>query len=391
MAALVLGGCQSDAPDNTSDAGEYITFGQPVLEVSDSRSTLIDAFGDGEGQLNGFTVWGYCKPADAYGNDGKGDASALWNNKVNFITRADVFDGIAVNVKSDGTTQYDSPKQWLDNNNDSYTYSFIALANYGSVANIAHSIKGSGNARYPELTFNMPFDKLNATNENQINTALESSISDQVPDVLLASVFDRTRRMGKVPMAFQHMLTGVRFRAINKSGQELKIKKVTLSGRFYRTAYYSFETTTVRRRVDALEDNAYAGTFTVFNGNQTVIDGASAILGQPETDINALGNVLLLLPNPDGRPPVGDNDADAVYSLGDHKMINIEYTLTPKDGSESATKKGSTGIFSLHYVPKPNTLHTANLTFTGDRVILLFQADNDTNWEFGSDNDIDIN
>ncbi|MDE6525596.1 MAG: hypothetical protein K2L66_08585 [Paramuribaculum sp.] len=387
---LALGGCQSDEPANLSDPQEYISFGTPALSGGPSRSTLVGEFGESAGQVPSFRVWGYCMPTQVGGTDDDTEgAKSQWNVKVGHIGRADVMDGVEVAVKSDGSTLYSSPKAWINadaQESYDYTYSFVAMANTGS-ATVEHTISKVSGTQHPRLCFEMPF--ANTGSSTSTDAALDP---DEVPDALMATVFDRTRRMGKVPMTFNHILTGVRFRAVNRSGQILRVKRVTLSGRFYRTGYYAFGSSTQREMwVDDLNTSSYSGAFTVFSGDQTVADETSAVLGvNPGDPADALGSVLLLLPNPNGRPPVGDNDASAVYSLGDNKVITIQYTLTPAGGAESALKTGSTGTFSLHYVPSANTLHTANLTFTGDRVIVLFQADNNTNWESGSDNNIEI-
>lgn len=388
--ALALGGCQSDEPANQLDPQEYIHFGSPTLSGGESRSTMVGEFGESAGQVPSFKVWGYCVPTAVGGStlDYEG-AKSQWDVKVGHIGGADVMDGVEVTVKADGSTVYSQPKAWINaDKQDSYdyTYSFVAMANTGA-AQVEHIISKASNMQYPRLRFDMPFG--NTGSSTSTGAALDPN---DVPDALMATMFDRTRRMGKVPMTFNHILTGVRFRAVNRSGQILRVKRVSLSGRFYRTGYYAFGSSTKREMwVDDLNTSSYAGTFTVFSGDQTVADETSAVLGvNPGDPADALGSVLLLLPNPNGRPPVGDNDASAVYSLGDNKVITIEYTLTPAGGAESAVKTGSTGTFSLHYVPSANTLHTANLTFTGDRVIVLFQADNNTNWESGSDNNIEI-
>jgi len=389
----IASGCQSDAPADVNDPAEYISFGAPALSASDSRATLVDEFGQSTGKVGGFKVWGYCVPTQVGGSSQDyGGASSPWSTKVSHVESADVMNGVDVTVSDDGSTSYSDPKAWISLDSDpqasyDYTYSFVAMANTGS-ATVSHSIAGGANQRRPHIQFEMPFG--NTGNSTSTAASLDRTV---VPDALMASMFDRTRRMGKVPLTFHHILTGVRFRAINRSGQTLRVKRVTLSGRFYRTAYYEFTSSTKRDMwVDELNTSSYAGAFTAFEGDQTVADETSAILGvDPSDPTGSLGNVLLLLPNPNGKPPVGENDTEAVYSLGDYKVITIQYTLTPKDGAESAEKTGSTGEFSLHYVPAPNTLHTANLTFTGDRVIVLFQADNDTNWEIGSNNNIDIN
>ncbi len=47
--------------------------------------------------------------------------------------------------------------------------------------------------------------------------------------------------------------------------------------------------------------------------------------------------------------------------------------------------------FRLTYKTTPAHRYTANLNFVGDKFVLIFMADNNENWESGSDNDITIN
>lgn len=371
----------SDVELNPEQTDRYISFGTPGLEFEGTRASLVDGFGTEEGKVSEFRVWGYCVPNRVGTNeDDPASASADWDTKSGHV-KPDVFNGMTVGY-SNGNMTYLPSKEWLTHGSDvsasyEYKYGFIAVANDNGSGFTMNSGPG-----VPELSFTMPFQKT-----DDYNTALDRKA---VPDALLASRFDQTRRMGKVNLNFEHILTGIRFRAVNSSGQLLTVRKVTLSGRFYRSGRFRFQTTKMTRSVESLESDYYSGTFTIFDGTQDIPDNQSQIIGKDLSNDNDLGNVLLLLPNPNGVPPVGEDLDPAVFSLGSNKVITIEYTLTDVSGN-AVNYSGSTGKFSLRYVPQPNTLHTANLTFTGDRVIVLFEADNNTNWENGSDNNIEIN
>ena len=110
---------------------------------------------------------------------------------------------------------------------------------------------------------------------------------------------------------------------------------------------------------------------------QTIPGESSQLMGYSID--NPDGTTLLLLPNPAANPTTD------VLALGDNKTIIVNYTL---NGEEREWRYEN---FKLSYVPGANVRHTANLNFVGNEFTLIFQADNDLNWEDGSDNDIDIN
>ncbi len=366
-----------DAPEMEPDSGSYITFAAPGLEydgAGHTRARLAESFG--EGGITSFMVWGYCVPyiinTETLNYE---SASGDWNTK-SAMCAPNVFDngmgGTTVNV-SGGKTDYGTLKPWIVNNNDidasyDYNYSFIAAANgVGGNSQGGFSMgRLSSSDHTPVLTFNMPFSGGNT------GDALDRA---DIPDALVASTFDRTRLLGKVNLSFDHILTGIRFRVNNKTGRELVVTKLTFQGQFYRTATYNFATNRMITQTVPLETSSYSGTYTVFDGNQTVVNDGSALLGK--TDENPEGNVLLLLPNP--------NSGAAEHPLGANKRIIVEYTVGGEPRNPFAID-----ILRLNYNPQPNTRHTANLTFVDDNIVLVFQADNQTNWENGSDNSIDI-
>ena len=82
-------------------------------------------------------------------------------------------------------------------------------------------------------------------------------------------------------------------------------------------------------------------------------------------------------------PETVDNGTD--YFIGADKKLVINYSI------------GNSGTismeipFRLTYKTTPAHRYTANLNFVGDKFVLIFMADNNENWESGSDNDITIN
>ena len=84
--------------------------------------------------------------------------------------------------------------------------------------------------------------------------------------------------------------------------------------------------------------------------------------------------------------PDGTTDPDGKFVLGSDKEIKIVYSIG--DGPERTFTYGPN--FTLNYIPKPNTLHTAHFNFVGDEFVVMFQAD-ENNWQNGSDNNVTIN
>ena len=88
---------------------------------------------------------------------------------------------------------------------------------------------------------------------------------------------------------------------------------------------------------------------------------------------------LLLLPNPAGTT----DNLDGNFVLGTNKQITIEYALEGDTAPRTPFVLGDN--FTLNYIPKSNTLHTAYFNFVGDGFIVAFQADDTLNWENGNE------
>ena len=373
-------GCGStDDPAPSMDPAEYITFGRPGLVMKGSagigesplsRSALADRFG--AGAVESFKVWGYCVPRDVTNNKDDYDAAEnSWTLKSRY-SRPDVFEGQSVST-SDGTASYSPAKEWSQKADAvaeswDYKYTFIACANAGDRFSMS---TGMG---VPTLTFAMPFSGGTTGTERDHNA---------ITDALVAATFDHTRRSGKVDLSFYHILTGIRFRFHNHTDGLLTINSVTFSGRFYSEGRFSFEDTKAKPGVSPLSEKSFSGTFSLLDSPQTVGKQSSELMGK--STANPDGTTLLLLPNPDATPETAGS-GDPVYSLGADKNITIKYTF---EGGEERT--WTIENFKLSYVPGANVRHTANFNFVGDEFVLVFQADNELNWEDGSDNDIQIN
>lgn len=379
LLAAIASSCSEDRPDNPGvpDSAEYISFSSPAVSFDgEGRTRAASAAYFGDGGIGEFTVWGYCVPylisSETLNYEG---AAGDWNTKSALCAPTlfgTGYTGTTVKV-SGARAEYTPLKEWIVNNGDlaasyNYTYSFIAAAN-GKGADGAGGftmLAGTQNNHTPRLRFTMPFEDGNLDMPRD---------RGNISDALVASTFDRTRRMGKIDLDFSHILTGIRFRVNNKTGRELVVTSLTLSGQFYREAEFSFATDRMATATVPLSESSYSGTFTVFSGTQTVPDNGSSLLGK--TEENPEGDMLLLLPNP--APGASE------HPLGANKRITVKYTV----GGE-VRQPFNIDILRLNYNPRPNTRHTANLTFVDDNIVLVFQADNQTNWENGSDNNIDI-
>lgn len=336
-----------------------------------SRSTLVDKFGDGG--VTSFNVWGYCVPRTIDGNSDDWNAAynVKWPQKSSYST-PDVFNNQVVTV--DGSMMsYTEPQPWKVKSSSTadvetsygYTYTFIACANGKFTMSPA---SGMG---VPVLKFEMPFSD-GRLGENP--TPLDHT---SISDALIAAKFDHTRRNGKVDLAFYHILTGIRFRFHNHTSNDLVIESLSFEGRFYRTGEFDFSGADAKRSVKNLDDDSFSGRFNLMTEPQTIPGESSQLMGY-STD-NPDGTTLLLLPNPAANPTTN------VLALGDSKTIIVNYTLNGEKRTWTHEN------FKLSYVPGANVRHTANLNFVGDEFTLIFQADNELNWENGSDNDIDIN
>ena len=380
LAGVTVGAC-ADSPENPmSDPAKYITFSAPRLEFSFqeggfSRAELVDEISD-------FTVWGYCIPRDVSGNLDKNQAKETWANKSEFFTDGpDVLDGYRVRVDGSNTS-YDkdnpngstsNPMPWFAGTDhpgaDDYNYGFIAASSPVGTFNMTATYEAT--KAHPVLKFELPYTS------NNIATELDPA---QQPDALIGTKFDQYNN-SKVALNFQHIMTGLRFRFHNQSDDELVIKRVTFSGEFYKSADFSFETETWNSTVTG---DTYSGTFVLLNQNQTIISGTSDLM-RHDGDPTGRSVKLLLLPNPHATIDDSENEIDN-WALGRQKQITIVYTIGGGADRTFTTDKD----FRLSYIPDPNTLHTANFHFVGDDFVITFQADNNTMWENGSDNNLII-
>lgn len=380
LAAIsLLASCSSDnEPRIALSNGDYIVFGQPWInldattgnfaENAETRATLLTA-------VNEFVVWGYCVPKNISGSDDASRVSADWNDKSTDFTGtndggADLAYLAKAIVNTTDPNNYNNGTLCKWNDTKDAQSSFIAIA----PGNATYSMTKSSMAGKKGPRLNITLNR-NAT--SSIDTKLDRT---EQPDILVAAKFDHKKKDGQVTLSFFHIMTALRFRFHNHSKKDLIIKEMTFKGNFHRRAIIDFTTddpvVTVPDDDNAV--NSYAGTFTIIDSPQTITHGSEDYAGGDNPAI------LMLLPNPDGTI-----DQDGKYVLGSEKSIDITYRFAddPEDMERTFTTPDN---LTLHYLPQPNTLHTAHFNFIGDSFVLTFQADDEKNWENGSDNNFTI-
>lgn len=393
MVSVALSSCSStDEPNACPSSEDYICFGMPTVNVD---ATLSDFADNSKTRaipswttIDRFQVWGFCVPNNISGTQNASAADQEWNDKSTFFTSdncGDVLHDKTV-ATDDGFAYYNINNNNLPNKNN---YGFKIWDNVSSLPNARYAFiagfvpdgmgsfsmaKGFQTTNTDETGKNMSYGpKLTFTiaqNGSALTTPLDYT---KQPDALVAAKFDHRKRDGRVSLSFFHFMTGIRFKFHNyTSDKVLRIKNVTYSGKFHKTAVFDF---TTDNPVMTVKDS-YSGIFTLFNGEQSIPASAADYMSESGTPVT-----LLLLPNPDGT-----TDPDGKFVLGSNKEIKIVYSIG--DGPERTFTYGPN--FTLNYIPKPNTLHTAHFNFVGDEFVVMFQAD-ENNWQNGSDNNVTIN
>lgn len=345
-----------------------------------TRATLLTT-----ADITEFNVYGFCLPNPITGTGQDQEAAPNdWNMKYPFFrTGPDVFNNQKVTVDNafasyniDGKT---NKKDW--NTNPDARYTFIATyAPYGTFSLTENSSSVTGSEHGPRITYTLPYSG---------GTEATDRDYKQQPDALIAAKFDHKRADGNVILSFMHLMTGLRFKIHNHSSKELIITKITFSGQFFRSTTFDFSSDQLPPVMTTpdVATNLYGANFTLLSseaGESFPSDGAVLLGG----DVSPV--TLLLIPNPNATT----DDTNEEYAIGRNKSIDIDYHFyddkeeDPEIIADNARERHftTTKNFRLNYIPDANTLHTAHLNFTGNDFIIYFQADNDTNWENGSDN-----
>ena len=375
VGAFLASCSENDAPTPYDNPTKYISFGVPAInyeatvgdfaEGPKSRAVLTES-------VDKFFVWGFCVPRGIGNEINQNSASKPWVEKSCFFTAgADLANLNKREVTLNGiSTTYNGGQLTEWNEDDEALSSFIAVS--GDVdcsMAVANNSTDSKLRHGPKLTVTLK------TDGSSLTTPLDYNAQS---DALVAATFDRESRDGLVNMSFFHIMTGIRFKFNNFTEEKLVINEVTYAGKFFKEAVFDLTDDTP---VMTVTDKTYSGKFTLLGEPQT-IDGessdyvqTSAYMGGDESPVT-----LLLLPNPAGTT-ADDNE----YTLGTDKEITIKYTVG--NGPERTFQLQK---LLLNYKPLPNTLHTANFNFVGDKFVVMFQADDKRNWENGSDNKVII-
>lgn len=371
LAGYMAAGCsEADEPAYKASPEEYILFNRPWIDP-DATTSDFASRAELTTSVEEFDVWGYCVPRSVSNTSQQNQAGAPldWNKKSNFFfAGADVFN--KTRVKTDGNfTDYKASirlQQW--NEDEDARYTFVATSVTGGTFTMANASASSSNAHGPLLTFTLP-----ATG-NDLATPLDYTAQ---PDALIAATFDHQKADGRVPVSFAHIMVGLRFKFHNHTdNKDLVVKKVTFAGEFYKETVIDFSTDNPDFTVDA--SKTYKGTFTLLSSEQTILPGTADMMGADSHPVT-----LLLLPN---RHPVlnPDGQHDKELVLGNSKTITIDYRIGDKENTYTLSN------FELNYIPQENSLHTAHFNFVGDEFVVMFQANNDTQWGSGSDTEVDI-
>lgn len=354
IATSVLFSCQKEdmIVDIVADPIEFKTSVAHIESVG-TKSTLVENnLPDGAS----FGVFGYCVPYNPItGIKDYSGAVALWDSKGKDC-KPDIFYNQKVSYQ-DGICSYDysgtfaladntdGPRGWETNtasnsNPAKYTYTFYAYYPYDKV----WTVNTSNDAfDAPNFTFTMPFDS------KEIEANLEDS---DIPDAMVASIKDRIRADGAIPLQFTHILTGVNLKFVNYDSRKITITSATLSGTFYKEVNVDFKTDTY----NVLETSTYNGSFIFNNGDHEIPSNASINLNNSKT--------VLLIPS---------------NGIGSNVKLNIIYRI---DGI-SGTSSHSIALTSSIFDPQPGFNYTLTLSFVSGAITL--SIDSEKQWEDGGD------
>lgn len=356
IATSVLFSCQKEdmIVDIVTDPIEFKTSVAHIESVV-TKSTLVENnLPDGAS----FGVLGYCVPfslgttpptPDPVGAVGLWDVKRYNSYPDIFYKQKVTYQGGMCSYDYSGTLAYadntDGPRGWetiTENNSNraKYTYTFFAYYPYdnGWTVNTNNNTLDA-----PNFTFTMPF------NQNNINANLYDS---DIPDAMVASIKDRIRADGAIPLQFTHILTGVNLKFVNYDSRKITITSATLSGTFYKEVNVDFKTDTY----NVLETSTYNGSFIFNNGDHEIPSNASINLNNSKT--------VLLIPS---------------NGIGSNVKLNIIYRI---DGI-SGTSSHSIALTSSIFAPQPGFNYTLTLSFVSGAITL--SIDSEIQWEDGGD------
>lgn len=408
-AAALLAGVSACDKEELPDTGASLSPGERILFSAPPEltvETLTRAAQDGFTTGQSFGVMAYCVPynvGDNTLNYGSGSADwstkrancapeVLYNQKVTVALGGCTYD----HTDSDGDTN--NPAYWYrdgyntKNENigsaisgtDNYRYTFFAWYPYGdrfSITKADGTEYGQTDKGAPIVTYTMPQEG------SDISTPLDKNAT---PDAMLAVLYNRTKADGSLTFDFSHVLTGLGFEVNNFSENELKIHRLTLSGKFYRQVTVDFSKATSATDFFTFPASYYTGEYVLFdesaNENQPLVLPAT----DEETSVTSTNDI-------GGQTPIGGSHLLLISGSGNNfgpettgnEVVKVNLTYTFGDEPENQRKVASYSRPST-FTPQPGVKYTAQLNFVGNAFVLQFVVDNNESWEDGgTDNDND--
>lgn len=377
----LLWSCADEPGGMHSDASRHILFDGPTMSLQSSGSRGIEsAIG------SDFAVYGYCAPQEVSRPEviNWSSAGAGWNDKSALVVPR-VFSGQAVGPDGSYSLPGGGLREWEKHplyDENTFKYTFIAYypadgglfdmnrkmyAEGSTAAEIAASVG------VPELRFTMPYSGADT----------EADLSTDVPDAMVAAVFDHRKNGQPVKFRFEHVMTAFRFMINNYTNLRLEVKKVELKGRFFRSTVINYRSTTPTYSVTA--DDMYAGTYRLLESSQFVAaqGDAGEYLGASEQNNNE-GVTVQLLP--------GHNTENVLnYDyLGEDIRLVMDYSLYELGTTTPVSEYTGVEVNFMPSRPKAGVRYTVNLNYLGNEFVLVFLPDTDV-WEGDHDNDIIIN
>lgn len=410
-AAALLAGVSACDKEELPDTGASLSPGERILFSAPPEltvETLTRAAQDGFTEGNAFGVMAYCVPytvgSDTEFNYGSG--SADWSTKRSNCA-PEVLYNQKVTVAANGCTyDFEDNDGSEGNNNPAYWY----RDGYGTDGKENTGVTGAANYRYtffawypyadesgkPYFTFTNPTSQeskgapvvtytMPQTGEDgNINAPLNK---EATLDAMLAVLYNRTKADGSLTFDFSHVLTGLGFEVNNFSENELKIHRLTLSGKFYKQVTVDFSKATSATDFFTFPAQYYTGEYVLFdesaNENQPLVLEAT----DEEKSVTSTNDI-------GGQTPIGGSHLLLISGTrsnfgpetsGD-EMVKVNLTYTFGNGAQTTESFSRPSTFT----PQPGVKYTAQLNFVGNAFVLQFVVDDNESWEDGgTDNDND--
>lgn len=403
-AAALLAGVSACDKEELPDTGASLSPGERILFSAPPEltvETLTRAAQDGFTEGNAFGVMAYCVPYNVGENTlNYGSGSADWSTKRSNCA-PEVLYNQKVTVAANGCT-YDHTNSSGDSNNPAYWY----RDGYGTDGKENTGVTGAANYRYtffawypyadaegkPYFTFSKPTGQTDkgapvvTFTMPQEGSNTDTELSKDTPDAMLAVLYNRTKADGSLTFDFSHVLTGLGFEVNNFSENELKIHRLTLSGKFYRQVTVDFSKATSATDFFTFPASYYTGEYVLFDESANGGKPLELAATSETTSVTSTNDI-------DGQTPIGGSHLLLISGSGSNfgpettgnevVKVNLTYTFDAGQKTESFSRPST-------FTPQPGVKYTAQLNFVGNAFVLQFVVDNNESWEDGgTDNDND--